>query len=157
MIDNEQKADLALKEMKELTDEIKTNQETTSKEIGRLEEQLKETNAPLLQRIEEISESLEKYHRENRPDDIVIKLQHGTISLKKRQPIFKRDKEKIIQWLNKKGDKWSEYIKVKKDIDWQKLKDYLVVVGDKMVVPETVEVVEGIKVVPRDRKFYINL
>jgi len=25
------------------------------------------------------------------------------------------------------------------------------------VVPETVEVVEGIKVVPRDRKFYINL
>lgn len=157
MIDNEQKADLALKEIKELTDEVKTNEETTYKEISRLEEQLKETNTPLLQKIEELSESLEKYHRENRPDDIVIELQHGTISLKKRQPTFKRDKEKIIQWLNKKGDKWSKYIKVKKDIDWQKLKDYLVVVGDKMVVPETVEVVEGIKVVPRDRKFYINL
>ncbi|MEK4030858.1 host-nuclease inhibitor Gam family protein [Pseudobacillus sp. FSL P4-0506] len=80
-----------------------------------------------------------------------LTLPYGKISLKKQQPEFVKDEEKIFEYAKQSG-----LIKVKESTDWAELKKQCQVVNGVMV-DENGEVVPGIQVVERDDKFEIKL
>jgi hypothetical protein len=48
-------------------------------------------------------------------------------------------------------------VKVKESVDKRKLKQVTEVVGDKVVLKETGEIVEGVEVVERDEEFQVKV
>ena len=52
---------------------------------------------------------------------------------------------------------YRELVKVKESVDKRKLKQVTEVVGDKVVLKETGEIVEGVEVVERDEEFQVKV
>ena len=52
---------------------------------------------------------------------------------------------------------YGELVKVKESVDKRKLKQMTEVVGDKVIVKETGEIVEGVEVVVRDEEFQVKV
>lgn len=83
-------------------------------------------------------------------------LPSGKMVMKKQDPEYERDDEKLIDWLKKNGQE--AMVKVKESPDWQNLKKTLKISPDgNGMVNEDGEVIPGIKVVPRDDKFTVTI
>lgn len=80
-----------------------------------------------------------------------LALPYGKISLKKQQPEFVKDEEKLFEYAKQSG-----LIKVKESTDWAELKKQCQVVNGVMV-DENGEVIPGVQVVERNDKFEIKL
>ena len=74
------------------------------------------------------------------------KLPSGKLVLKKQEPDFDRDDETVIAWLEE--NRMTEYVKIKKSLDWAGLKKAVVVVGDRVADADG-EIVPGITVTDR--------
>jgi len=82
-----------------------------------------------------------------------IKLPNGKIGLRKQQPEFQRDNDKLLAWLKKNRQ---DLVKVKEEPDWAGLKAVAAVLGNTMADPETGEVIEGVTVVHRPDKLHVE-
>jgi Bacteriophage Mu Gam like protein len=80
-----------------------------------------------------------------------LKLPYGAIKLKKQQPEFVRDEEKLLEYAKSIG-----MVKVKESADWSEIKKQCTVVGEKLV-NEDGEVVPGISINERPEKFEFNI
>lgn len=81
-------------------------------------------------------------------------LPSGKIMMKKQDPEYDRDDEKIIEWLKKnKGEK---YVKVEEKLDWAAFKKTLTVVGEACADSDG-QLIPGLKAVERDDVFKVQL
>jgi hypothetical protein len=105
--------------------------------------------------------SLEQYFRMQQAEgntraaekSISYKLPSGKLVLKKQEPEFEFDKDKLLDWLENNDP---EYIKVERSPRWGELKKKLTIDGTSMIT-EDAEVVPGITVVPRDEIFKVEV
>lgn len=91
-------------------------------------------------------------HKETKTQES-YKLPSGTLKLKYPQPEFKRDDEKLINWL--KYNQQNNFIKVYETPDWAELKKVVTVQGNCVVDSDGV-IVEGITVEERDPVFEVE-
>lgn len=68
-------------------------------------------------------------------------------------PTFKRDDEKLSEWLE--NNKMNELVEIKKKAKWGELKKLTQIVGDQVVYIDTGEVVEGVEVEERPAEFKV--
>jgi phage host-nuclease inhibitor protein Gam len=80
-------------------------------------------------------------------------LPSGKLIKKFEKPEFKRDDETLLPWIEKNAP---EYIKIKKDVDWAELKRKLSVNGNKAVLADTGEVVEGVIIETKPAEFQVQ-
>lgn len=160
VIDTEQKANWALRKIKQLQDKMDANADLAAEEIAKVEAWEKEVNEGLHQSILFFTGLLEQYHRgvyAKDPEAKTIKLPHGQLKMRAQQPEFRRDNDKLLAWLESKGTIGKAYIKIAKSPHWGELKERLRIAGDRMVDPETGEVVPGVEVVEREPKFSVEV
>ena len=101
-------------------------------------------------------------HRKTDTQEI-YDLPGGKLVLKLQSPEFKRDDDKVIEWLKKNGG--NQFIKVKEELNWSALKDATAVLDGHIVygdeVTEDGEIVPlfvpGIDVVDRPVKFVVEV
>jgi phage host-nuclease inhibitor protein Gam len=101
-------------------------------------------------------------HRKTDTQEI-YDLPGGKLVLKLQNPEFKRDDDKVIEWLKKNGG--NQFIKVKEELNWSALKDATAVLDGHIVygdeVTEDGEIVPlfvpGIDVVDRPVKFVVEV
>ena len=160
IVDTEQKANWALRKIKQLQGKMNANADLAAEEIAKIETWEKEVNESLQQSILFFNGLLEQYHRKvygENPDIKTIKLPHGQLKMRAQQPEFIRDNDKLLAWLESKGTIGKAYIKIAKSPHWGELKERLRIAGDRMVDPETGEVVPGVEVVEREPKFSVEV
>ena len=157
-IDNDEKAEWALAKLREEQAEAQRIMNVCRSMIMHYEEQMKKAEedfekktAYLRSQLEQYFDSVEKRRTKTQE---VYKLPSGILRRKYPKPEFKRDEDKLLQWL--KDRQMSEYIKIKESPDWANLKKAIQVVGNK-AVDENGEVVEGITVVDRPPVFEVEV
>lgn len=87
----------------------------------------------------------------------------GKLILKKQNPEYKRDDKKAVAWLKENG--FSQYVKIKEELDWSSLKDASETVNGQIVCGEKITedgeiiplVVDGINVIEREPKFVVEV
>lgn len=82
------------------------------------------------------------------------KLPSGKLVLKTQNPEYKRDDKTVIEWLN--GNGMPQYVKTKKELDWDALKK-ATAVFEGHIVTEDGEIIPGIDVVDREEKFSVEV
>jgi hypothetical protein len=83
-----------------------------------------------------------KLHQDN-PRIKTIKLPAGELQLRKSQPQYSRDDDKLTAWLKAHRP---EFVRIKESPDWAEAKKALAVAGRHLVDPETGEIVDGVEV-----------
>ncbi len=160
IVDNEQKANWALRKIRQLQEKRVANIELAENEIERINMWLDDINSELEQSIDFFTGLLEQYHRrifEQDPKAKTIKLPHGKLKMRKQQPEFIRDDGKLLAWLESQGTVGKAYIKIIKSPHWADLKKKLEIAGDKMVDPESGLIVVGVEVIEREPKLYVEV
>jgi len=160
VVDSEQKANWALRKIKQLQDKMDANVDLAAEEIAKVEAWEKEVNEGLHQSILFFTGLLEQYHRgvyAKDPEAKTIKLPHGQLKMRAQQPEFRRDDGKLLAWLESQGTVGKAYIKIIKSPQWADLKKKLEIAGDKMVDPESGEIVDGVEVIAREPRFSLEV
>jgi len=163
VIDNDQKAHWALRKIKHLKNKKKENDEfaeteieTIQKEIDEVNSWLESENSSLNNDIEYLEMKLKYYALDLKDDDPELKthkLPFGQLQFRKQKKKWKYDDSKLLEFAEKN---LKDAVKIKKRVDKRKLKQKIKVVGDKAVVADTGEVIEGIKVIERGEKFKVK-
>lgn len=163
VIDNDQKANWALRKIKHLknkkdkNDEFaETEIETIQKEIDEVNSWLESENSSLNNDIEYLEMKLKYYALDLKDDDPELKthkLPFGQLQFRKQRKKWKYDDSKLLEFAEKN---LKDAVKIKKRVDKRKLKKKIKIVGSKAVVSDTGEVIEGIKVIKRGEKFKVK-
>lgn len=158
-IDNDEMADWALRKIKKDEEELNRLNDIAEAEISRLKA-LQEAN---VERFNQKTERLKNYlfeyfrsveHKETKTQES-YKLLSGSLILKKASTAFEKDDEALVGYLKKNG--FEDMIKTVETPKWADFKKRLQVSGDKVVDPETGEVVDGITVVEKPESFDVKL
>lgn len=80
---------------------------------------------------------------------VKYQLPTGEIVKKFPKPKIKRDNNKLLDWVKEK-EELKDYIKVKESVAWGELKKQTEQIGDKVVMKETGEIVEGVELEDRE-------
>lgn len=163
VIDNDQKANWALRKIRHLKNKKNKNEEfakteikTIQKEIDEVNSWLESENSSLNNDIEYMEGLLRVYAEQLKADDPELKthkLPFGQLQFRKQRKKWEYDNDKLLKFAEKN---LKDAVKVKKRVDKRKLKRKIKVVGDKAVVADTGEVIEGIKVIERGEKFKVK-
>lgn len=164
IIDNDQKANWALRKIRHLNQKKKENQdfadkeiEAIQKEIDEINEWLESENDSLDNDIEYMEGMLRVYAEQLKSDAPKLKthkLPFGRLQFRKQRDKWNYDNDKLLEFAEQN---LADTIKVKKQVDKRKLKKKIKVVGSKAVVADTGEVVEGIEVIQRGEKFKVKV
>ncbi|MFW5961838.1 MAG: host-nuclease inhibitor Gam family protein, partial [bacterium] len=163
IIDNDQKANWALRKIRHLKQKKKENQdfadteiEAIQKEIDEVNQWLKSENCNLDNDIEYMESMLRVYAEQLKSDDPKLKthkLPFGQLQFRKQRDKWKYDNDKLLEFAE---NNLEDIIKIKKQVDKRKLKKKIKVVGSKAVVADTGEVIGGIEVIKRGEKFKVK-
>jgi len=164
VIDNDQKANWALRKIRHLKQKKKENKEfaeteikAIQKEIDEVNEWLESENESLDNDIEYMEGLLRVYAEQLKKDDLELKthkLPFGQLQFRKQRDKWKYDNDKLLEFAEKS---LQDTIKIKKQVDKRKLKKKIRIVGSKAVVADTGEVVGGIVVTERGEKFKVKV
>ena len=123
-------------------------------ELQRLLDRKKEILEPMETEMSRLKSNLMAYHRGLLASGIsekTIKLSSATLKSQKNPQGYIKDDDKLLQWVQSNAE---DYIKVAEPtVAWGELKKQLVVVGGKVMLKETGEVVEGIEPKPIETSF----
>ena len=157
-IDNDEKAEWALAKIREEQAEAMRIMNVCKSMILHYEEQMKKAEEGLEKKTAYLKGQLEQYFemvkKKRTKTQEVYKLPSGTLRRKYPKPEFKRDEDKLLQWL--KDRQMSEYIKIKESPDWANLKKMVQIAGDK-VVDEDGEIIDGVTIVDRPPVFEVEV
>lgn len=146
IVDSESKADWALRKIREAEARIAQVQQFAQKRIDEINAWVDKITANEQRSIEYFSGLLEVYHRkqfEANPRLKTIKLPSGELQIRKAQPQYARDDEKLVAWLKVR---YPELVKVKETPDWSEAKKRFQIAGRRLVDPDTGELVDGVEV-----------
>ena len=163
VIDNDQKANWALRKIRHLKKKKSKNEEFAETEIEAIQKEIDEVNSwlesensSLNNDIDYLEMKLKYYALDLKDDDPELKthkLPFGQLQFRKQRKKWEYDDDKLLEFAEKN---LKDAVKVKKRVDKRKLKQKIKVVGDKAVVADTGEVIEGIKVIERGEKFKVK-
>jgi hypothetical protein len=165
MVDNEEcfvinddgKAEWALNKIAEEKAEMQRMINVANSMIMKYQEKIEVYQKQFENKTTFLKEQLRQYF-ETVPHKITktqetYKLPSGILKLKKQNPEYIRDEEKLLKWV--KANKIS-YVKTKESVNWAELKKELKFVGNKALT-EDGEIVDGITVSERPSVFEIDI
>lgn len=158
-IDNDQKAEWALRKIREHKADASRMAMVCDAEIERYG-QIKKDAAEKCERNCSYLESLlcdyfsTVPHKATKTQEF-YKLPTGVLKKKIREPEYVRADAEILAWLNEQGMK--DYIEVKPSLKWAELKKVIAANGETAVYPETGEIIPGVKVVEREPVFTVEV
>jgi hypothetical protein len=91
--------------------------------------------------------------RGENPDLKTHKLPFGQLQFRSQRPKWKYDNDKLLNFAEKN---YKELIKVRKSVDKRKLKSQAKIVGGRVIIEKTGEVIEGVEVVERGEEFKVK-
>lgn len=154
-VDTAEKADWALRKLAKIRRQREENRKLAQAEIARIRQWLAAEEERLERDEAYFLSLLADYHRrllEEDPKAKTVRLPHGVLKMRAQAPEFERDEERLLEWLDARG--MGEFVRVKREPDWQRLKPLLAPTpGGAVVVADTGEVVEGVRAVLRAPKF----
>ena len=150
-VTDDQKAEWCLKKIKEAENDKQFWKAFYDAQYKTVEETADETIRNMEGLLAEYFESVP--HKKTTTQES-YKLPTGKLVLKKQEPKFERDEATVIEWLKK--HEGTEFVKTQESLDWSGLKNTVCVVGDG-VANEDGEIIPGIKVVPRDDIFKVEV
>ena len=164
VIDNDSKANWALRKIRHMKQNQKKNKklaesqiEKIKKEIDEINHWLEKENDKIQKNIDFMKTKLKNYAYDLKDENPGLKthnLPFGALKFRKRRPKWNYEDDRLLEFAQKN---LKEAIKVKKKVDKRKLKKKSEVVGDKAVLEDTGEIIEGVKVVQRPEKFKIDV
>jgi hypothetical protein len=164
VVDNDRKAVWCLRKIKHLKEKQAKNEklaeseiEDIQKEIDEVQKWLDEENDKLQNSINFFEPTLYSYALELRKEDPELKthkLPFGQLQFRKKRPKWKYDNEKLLEFVEKN---YEELVKVRKNVDKRKLKSWVKIVGGKVIMEKTGEVIEGVEVEERPEKFNVKI
>ena len=164
IVDDDSKATWCMRKIKHMKENKRENKELAEeqiaeirKEIAEVESWLEDENGKLDDNIGFMENKLEHYARQLREDDPDLKthkLPFGSIKFRSQRPKWNYDDEKLLEFSE---INLSEVVKVEKKVDKRELKKRLDVAGDRAVVKETGQIVEGIEIIDRPEKLKIDV
>jgi hypothetical protein len=163
IVDDDNKATWCLRKIKHFKSKQEKNKELAEEQISEIEKEIKEVkdwleaeNSKLDNSIVFMESKLYLYAqqlREENPDLKTHKLPFGQLQFRTQRPKWKYDNDKLLDFAEKN---YQELIKVKKSVDKRKLKSQAKIVGGRVIIEKTGEVIEGIEVVERGEKFKVK-
>lgn len=105
-------------------------------------------------KLEEYFNSLDKNSYIETKTMKKYELPTGTLIMKKQNPEFKRDNDKLISWL--KDNEMNDYIKISESAQWGELKKIADEINGQVVIKETGEIIEGVEVKEKPDIFEIK-
>ena len=137
VIDNDQKANWALRKIRHLKKKKNENEEFAETEIEAIQKEIDEVNSwlesensSLNNDIEYLEMKLKYYALDLKDDDPELKthkLPFGQLQFRKQRDKWEYDNDKLLEFAEKN---LKDAIKVKKRVDKRKLKQKIIVVGD---------------------------
>lgn len=158
VIDDNHKANWALKKIREHKAKQRENEEFAQEEIEQIEQWLEGENEKLQKKIDFLENALHYYFMKLREKDPKLKthsLPFGKLQMRKQPPAYKYDDNRLLKFLHDAGIK--KAIRVKESPDKTQLKKITTIVGNKLVIKETGEVVEGVVVEQMPEKFSVKV
>lgn len=157
VINDDGKAEWALNKIAEEKAEMQRMINVANSMIMKYQEKIEVYQKQFESKTAYLKEQLRQYfetvpHKSTKTQE-TYKLPSGTLKLKKQNPEYIRDEEKLLEWV--KANKLS-YVKTKESVDWAKLKKELNFVDDKALT-EDGEIVDGVTVSERPSVFEIEL
>lgn len=130
--------------------------EAVQQELAVLEVRRKEILEPLQEEMSRLESNLTAYHRQQleQGGDKAIKLPWATLTCRRKPQDYIRDDDTLLAWVQGNAE---DYVKVSTSVAWGELKKQLVVVGGKVMLKETGEVVEGIEPKPIETTFSVEV
>lgn len=147
-IDNDEKAEWALKKIREETEEHDRLMKLAAAEQEKLTARIAEINKAYEDGTSWLKYQLSQYfetvpHKTTKTTEKYALLS-GTLVRKKGGIEYKRDDGAVLTWLNE--NRLDQFIKTKLDVDWKELKTRTSITEDGMVVfDDTGEIIDGIK------------
>ena len=146
VITDDKAADWALRKIREAEAKIKQVQNFAEERITEIQEWAEKATERESQSITYFTGLLQAYHyrlyQEN-PRAKTIKLPAGELQLRKAQPQYIRDDDKLTAWLKAHRP---EFVRIKESPDWAEAKRAFAVAGRHLVDPETGAIVDGVEV-----------
>lgn len=146
-VDDEQKANWALRKIAQFQKQQKHNNELATIEISKIEDWNKSENERLQQSIDFFQGHLASFAMEQREKDAKfksMKLPNGRIGFRKKQAKWNYDDDQVIEALKKA--EMTDFINVTEKPNKSQIKKSFEVMNGKVVNPDTGEFIEGITV-----------
>src|SRR5690554_5096680 len=147
VVDNEEKANWALRKIAEHEQKIKDAIDFATQEISKIESWLNQIKEERQNKIDHLQSMLAEYamkQREKDPSFKSMKLPNGSFGFRKQQVRWNYDDKQLLESLKEKG--MTDFIKVEYKVNKRDLKRALKVANNKVINPETGEVVEGVTI-----------
>lgn len=159
VVDSDQKAEWALRKIREHRADASRMAMVCNAEIERYERVRKEAADKCARDCAYLESLLYAYfvnvpHKATKTQE-TYKLPTGTLKQKAREPEYVRSDAEILAWLNDQGMK--DYVEVKPSLKWAELKKVITANGETAIYPETGEIVPGVKIVERDPVFVVEV
>lgn len=151
IVDNDQKAEWCLKKIKEAQADKERWKAFYEDQYRAVEESADVTISQMEGLLFEYFKTVP--HKQTATQEN-YKLPSGKLVSKKQEPEYERKDEEIIDWLKNNGGQ--QFVKVKESLDWAGLKKTVSVVGE-AVATEDGEIIPGVKVVPREDVFKVEV
>lgn len=128
-------------------------------EIADLEQELSYLNqrkqdiiAPIDNEIEYIKQNLIAWHETQ--EDKTIKLPYANLKSRTQPQDFVKDEDALMEWVRVNAN---EFIRTEESVDWSGLKKNIVVDGEKAILGETGEIIDGLVAKPREIKYSVEV
>lgn len=128
-------------------------------EIADLEQELSYLNqrkqdiiAPIDSEMEYIKQNLIAWHMEQ--EDKTIKLPYANLKSRTQPQDFVKDDDALMEWVRVNAD---EFIRTEVSVDWSGLKKNIVVDGERVIMSDTGEIVDGLTAKPREVKYSVEV
>jgi len=154
IVDDEQKANWALRKISELQKEVERNTKLAEQEIDKIKQWEATQNKQIGDNILYFEGLLNEYamkQREIDPEFKSMSLPNGRFGFRKQQPKWEYNDEKVLSYLEQAG--MNDLIRTTRVPNKAEIRKIFEVVDDKVINKETGEVVEGIEIEQREEKF----
>lgn len=158
VVDDEQKANWALRKIKEYQQQIIENDKLADDEIRKIEDWRKGRNNSAKESIEYFEGLLMEYalNRRDQDEDFKsISLPNGNFGFRKQQPRWKYDDEALLNYLEQ--SQMNNLIRTTKAPNKAEIRKQFEIHGNKVINTETGEFVEGIEIIDRPEKFNVRV
>jgi phage host-nuclease inhibitor protein Gam len=159
VVDSVDKLDWCVRQISEIEEEELPYIECAQRQIARLQQFVRKAEERIEERTAFFKALMRPFVEQMLADSKrrTINAPSGLVSLRKQEPEFEKDDDKLIAWLEENGKR--EFVKVKKQTDWAGFKKQLVdVMEDGTVVTVDGELipVEAIRATKRPDKLYVK-
>jgi len=158
IIDTEEKADWALRKIKEAENEIEKAEYFAETQIRQIENWKAKQTDKHHESIDYFQSLLAEFLQNKRKEDPKFKsitLPNGNVGFRRKQSKWIYNDDVVLKTLE--SENMNDFIKVEKKLDKRLIKKAFEVAGDKVINPDTGEVIEGIEIVEQGESLNVRL